>query len=168
MMRWLPHGHYNMRRHSKMKRLLIFASTLIVGWLVFSLALTLFVQSRDYYGANPILRPRLEVKEPFQSGPADSGELTPGVSPGAAELEEPRKPYALLDRPLAKKPLVLTAQGCHTVDFLTRLEKTGNFRQMTNNYRRDDPDSCSGWTEELNLSPYERKPLPFAGCISAI
>lgn len=151
-----------------MKRLLIFASTLIVGWLVFSLALTLFVQSRDYYGANPILRPRLEVKEPFQSGPTESGELTPGISPGAAELGEPRKPYALLDRPLAKKPLVLTAQGCHEADFLTRLEKTGNFRQMTNNYRHDDPDSCSGLTEELNLSPYARQPLPFAGCISAI
>jgi hypothetical protein len=37
---------------------------------------------------------------------------------------------------------------------------------MTNNYRRDDPDSCSGWTEELTLSPYERKPLPFGGCVN--
>ena len=152
-------GHYNMRHPNKMKRLLIFAATLTVAWLVFSLALTLFVQSRDYYGSNPILRPRLEVKEPFQSGPTESGELTPGVSPGAAELGEPRKPYALLDRPVAKNPLVLTAQGCHTADFLTRLEKTGNFRQLTNNYRHDDPDSCSGWTEELNLGLYERKPL---------
>ena len=149
-----------------MKRLLIFASTLIVSWLIFSLALTLFVQSRDYYGSNPILRPRLEVKEPFQSGPSENGEPTSGLTPGSPELEAPRKPYALLDRPLAEKPLVLTAQGCHTADFLTRLEKTGNFRQMTNNYRRDDPDSCSGWTEELTLSPYERKPLPFGGCVN--
>jgi len=153
-----------------MKRLLIFAATLTVAWLVFSLALTLFVQSRDYYGSNPILRPRLEVKEPFQngsSGPTDSGELTPGLSPGAPELGEPRKPYALLNRPVAEKPLVLTAQGCHTADFLTRLEKTGNFRQLTNNYRHDDPDSCSGWTEELNLGIYERQPLPFVGCTSS-
>jgi hypothetical protein len=141
-----------------MKRLLIFASTLTVGWLIFTLALTLFVQTRDYYGSNPILRPRLEVKEPFQSGPIANSEVT-ALSPGLPELEASRKPYALLDRPLAEKPLILTAEGCRRVDFMTRLEPTGNFKQRTNNFKHDDPDSCSGWTEELNLGIYERQPL---------
>lgn len=153
-----------------MKSLLLFASTLVVGWLVFSLALALFIQSRDYYGSNPILRPRLEVKEPFQSGagPSDNAEATPGLSPGSPDLAAPKKAFALLDRELTEKPMILSAQRCHEADFLTRLEKTGNFRQMTNNYRHDDPDSCNGWTEELNLGIYERKPLLFSGCTKGI
>ena len=149
-----------------MKGLLVFASTLIVGWLVFTLALTLFIEVRDHYDSNPILRHRLGIKEPFQSGdggsPKDSVVLTPGLNPGEADLNHPRKPYALLNLPLADKPTVLTAQGCHESDFPTRLEKTGNYRQLTNNYRHGDPDSCSGWTEELNLAVYKTEPLPAA------
>ena len=147
-----------------MKTLLALASTFIVGWLIFTLVLAMFIQSRDYYGENPILRPRLEVKEPFQMPPSENSETT-NLSPAAADLT-PRKPYALLDLPTANKPTILSAQKCHEADFLTRLEKTGNFRQMTNNYRRADPDSCSGWTEELNLAIYKTNPLAFSGCIN--
>jgi hypothetical protein len=153
-----------------MKNMMGLLGAFIVGWLILTLALALFTQSRDFYGPNPILRPRLEVKEPFQNGGATVG-ITDVVGaglqlqPGDPALGTPRAPYALLNLPTTTNPTVLTAQECHEADFATRLEKTGNFRQMTNNYRHGDPDSCSGWTEELNMAIYKTEPLPQNGCI---
>jgi len=139
-----------------MRNLLPIISTFIGGWLIFSLCLALYTQSRDFYGSNPILRPRLEVKEPFQVQVPD-GVVTTNLQD--AGLADPRKPYALLPLPTTDTPPVLSAQRCHEADFATRLEKTGNYRQLTNNYRHADPDSCTGWTEELNLAIYKAEPL---------
>ena len=44
--------------------------------------------------------------------------------------------------------------------FQQRLEKTGNYRQLTNNYKRGTPDSCSEPLHEMTLSYYDVKPLP--------
>jgi hypothetical protein len=152
-----------------MKDMIKVLCAFIVGWLILSLALALFTQSRDFYGHNPILRPRLEVKEPFQSGGGDTVGITEivagGLQPGDPGLAAPRSPYALLNLPTTTEPIILTAQECHEADFATRLEKTGNFRQMTNNYRHGDPDSCTGWTEELNMAIYKTEPLAQNGCI---
>ncbi len=59
-----------------------------------------------------------------------------------------------------------SAQTCYEADFKTRLEKTGNFRQMTNNYKRGDPDSCTAPNQEVALGYYRVDPVPFEGCIS--
>jgi hypothetical protein len=145
----------------------------VVGWLFMMLALAFFVQTRDYYGGNKIVRPRLEVQEAFQSGgkvdPRGTQDATVrSVMPADADLENPRAAYLLLRDWLPQRsstPGYPTAQRCHDSDFQTRLEKTGNFRQLTNNYKRGDPDSCSGAPEELTLAFYEVQPLEQNGCI---
>lgn len=130
-----------------------------------------YIQSRDFYGANPILRKRLEVKEAFQSPPSTTVENTPdininGMAPADADLANARQPYALLKDwlPLASEAVYKNAQTCHEADFQGRLEKTGNFRQLTNNYKRGDPDSCSGPIQDLTLAFYKTEPLPQTGC----
>jgi len=57
-------------------------------------------------------------------------------------------------------PLIKTAAGCYEVDFETAMEKTGNFRQLTNNYKRGDPDSCSAPIQELATTFYQVTPVP--------
>lgn len=60
-----------------------------------------------------------------------------------------------------------TAQRCYESDFQTRLEITGNYRQMTNNYRRGDPDSCSAPNQDVALGFYKIDAVPFdSNCIS--
>jgi len=121
------------------------------------------------YGENPIIRARQEVIEAFVSKPpvedSDMGEGN--IRPGDPELANPREPYSLLKgwlKPL-DNPMYPSAEKCHDVDFQVRLERTGNFRQMTNNYKRGDPDSCSGQTQDLTLAFYKTEPVPQDGCI---
>jgi hypothetical protein len=153
----------------------------ILGWAFVILLLTFFLQAKQYYGGNPIFRQRLEVKEPFQTGSGRKGTGASveepaggGLTPGAPELEAPRAPYTLLrgwlpsvsdDSTPTGLDREMTAQRCYGVDFQTRLERTGNFRQLTNNYRRGDPNSCSGPVQDLVLRFYQTEPVPQVGCI---
>jgi hypothetical protein len=151
-----------------MKRSLGKIWTVILAWVFVVLLFVFFIQARDFYGSNPIIRKRLDVIEAFQTKEAvDMNEITlDGVSPADANLAKPRAPYSLLGGwlPLIEAPIYKTAQGCHEADFQTRLEKTGNFRQLTNNYKRGDPDSCSGPIQELTHSMYKTTPIPNEGC----
>jgi hypothetical protein len=136
----------------------------IVGWLIVTLLVVFLIQSRMYYGSNPIIRPRLEVKEGFETEKkvenVEDINLN-GMSPADASLSTPRQPYSLLLGwlPMASGPNYTTAKSCHEIDFQTRLERTGNFRQLTNNYKRGDPDSCSGPIQDLNLAFYKSTPV---------
>jgi len=141
----------------------------ILSWLFIILLVVYYIQGKEFYGANPIMRRRLEVKEAFQSPPViqSNPDMTiNGVSPGDPDLANLRQPYALLKDwlPLASEPIYKTAQTCHEADFQGRLEKTGNFRQLTNNYKRGDPDSCSGPIQDLTLAIYKTTPMPQTGC----
>jgi hypothetical protein len=49
----------------------------------------------------------------------------------------------------------LNSQECYSTDFQKLIEKTGNFAQLTNNYKRQYPDSCSGTPHELVSSFYK-------------
>jgi hypothetical protein len=152
-----------------MKKSLARILSIILGWSFVVILLIFFVQARDYYGPNPIVRKRTEVVEAFASPPATvsvNDTNMNGMEPGDPDLDNARRPYALLRGwlTLAEEPIYKTAQGCREVDFQTRLEKTGNFRQLTNNYKRGDPDSCSGPIEELNLAIYKTTPIPNEGC----
>lgn len=137
----------------------------IVGWLIGMLLVVFLLQFRMYYGSNPIVRPRMEVKEAFQSGTkvenVEDINLH-GISPADASLNQPRQPYSLLLGwlPLATEPTYTTAETCRSLDFQPRLERTGNFRQLTNNYKRGDPDSCSGPIQDLTLAFYKTTPVP--------
>ena len=125
---------------------------LIVWGLVF--AGILLVYKKGSYD-NPIVRARLERVETFQNAekPGDFEEET-GAS--EATLNKPREPYSLLKDviPLSSNRSSPTSQRCYDADFQPRIEKTGNYRQLTNNYRRGYPDSCSSPLHEFVLSFY--------------
>ena len=154
-----------------MKKSLSNSLIFILSWLFIVLLAVFFIQSREFYGANPIMRPRQGVVEAFQSAGAppiqNSEDINlNGMSPGDPDLMNLRQPYALLKGwlPLAAEPTYMTAKTCHESDFQGRLEKTGNFRQLTNNYKRGDPDSCSGPIQDLTLAFYKTDPIPNTGC----
>jgi hypothetical protein len=148
----------------------------IISWGLVIMALALFYQyqTTTIYG-NPILRPRLERIEPFQNqrkkDPEDSTESLNSLSPADASLENLRAPYSLLGDVLqSAEPgrwVSPNSQDCYDADFQKRLEMTGNFRQLTNNYKRAVPDSCSAPTHELVLNFYKTDPLPFTGCVNS-
>lgn len=148
-----------------MKKTLGKAWIFILGWLFITLLIIFLLQTRMFYGYNPIVRPRLEVKEAFQNAEmvenVEDINLN-GMSPADATLNQPRQPYSLLLGWLqpASQPKYVNAEECRSLDFQTRLERTGNFRQLTNNYKRGDPDSCSGPIEDLTLSFYKTTPIP--------
>jgi hypothetical protein len=147
-----------------MKRALGVALKFILGWIFLTILLVFFLQARDFYGANPIIRPRLDKIEAFKNPPQDSEERTQAGDPG---LDNPRDPFNLLNGWLTPldKPVYPTAKSCRDVDFQVRLERTGNFRQLTNNYKRGDPDSCSAPLQDLTLAFYKADPVPQYGCI---
>lgn len=43
----------------------------------------------------------------------------------------------------------VTSRSCYETDFESSIEKTGNFRQTTNNYKRKNPDNCSTLRHEF-------------------
>ncbi len=53
----------------------------------------------------------------------------------------------------------VNSRSCYATSFDRFLEQTGNFRQMTNNYKRGYPDSCSSPFQELVLSFYKAEPM---------
>ena len=72
------------------------------------------------------------------------------------------QPYHLLqdERPNAKPMLsTVTTAGCYATDMEQHLSKVGNHRQLTNNYRRAGPDSCSAPWKELLFHFYEMTPF---------
>lgn len=152
---------------------------IILGWIFLTLLLGFFYQMQHYTGPNgrnPIFRRRLEVKEPFQVNPfnatgvVEMSELAAPLSPAAADLNNPREAYNLLNGwipPIEGQPLYPDARRCREVDFQTRLEKTGNYRQLTNNFKRGTPDSCSAPIQDLTLAFYKPEPVPQGGCLGS-
>ena len=70
------------------------------------------------------------------------------------------QPYHLLndvmEQPRVKESLsCVNSRSCYATDFQRTIEKTGNYRQLTNNYKRKYPDSCSGLEQELVLNFYK-------------
>jgi hypothetical protein len=51
----------------------------------------------------------------------------------------------------------VNSRSCFATDFNRLQEKTGNFRQLTNNYKHGYPDSCSAPFQELVNSFYDSK-----------
>ena len=152
-------------------------------WAVLFLLVSIAYKSNFWMGANPIIRPRLEVLEPFQATPMPTNKQVPdgaietfgSLSPADTTLENMRKSYTLLSDPLMIKSLTaqdmpgatsLTAAACYDADFQKRTEKVGNYRQLTNNYKRGVPDSCSAPLHDLVLKQYKSNPVPFAGCLN--
>jgi len=135
-------------------------------WAVALLAMALVVQYTQYKSFF-IVRPTIEVKEPFQNAPIQVVGITETsgpVGPADADLESLSQPYHLLRGVLPDatrdKTSGLSAQRCFETDFNRRIEKTGNYKQLTNNYKRETPDSCTAPLTELVTSFYKVVPLP--------
>jgi hypothetical protein len=88
----------------------------------------------------------------------------PPDSPGPADLYN-NQPYHLLgdemSPPRAKESIsCVNSRSCYATDFERMVSKTGNYRQMTNNYKRGYPDSCSAPYQELVLNFYKANSIP--------
>lgn len=53
----------------------------------------------------------------------------------------------------------VTSRSCYATDAEAYLSRVGNYRQLTNNYKHEYPDSCSAPRQELVLGFYEANPL---------
>ena len=99
-----------------------------------------------------------EEEEAFVSGTSS----TP-MGPAPADLEQPREPYHLLSDVIPNAPRdtigCLRAGCCNETDFEARTNKTGNYLQRTNNYKRAYPDNCSAPYHEFTMSFYKTTPL---------
>lgn len=83
---------------------------------------------------------------PQLSGPADS------------TLDEVRLPYNLLGdylEPAEGRLANLKSECAYIADGQRRIEKTGTYGQITNNYKKSMPDNGSTLLRELSLSFYK-------------
>jgi hypothetical protein len=135
-------------------------------WLVLIVSICLLSVAYSWVNPNPIIRNRLEILEAFATQdkllvPEDNLETGGSLSPSEIETNA-RAPYLLLNGvlpPYTGSPVSPTSKTCYEADFQTRLERTGNFKQFTNNYKRGVPDSCSAPNHDLTLSFYKVEPL---------
>uniref|UniRef100_A0A6C0KUS3 Uncharacterized protein n=1 Tax=viral metagenome TaxID=1070528 RepID=A0A6C0KUS3_9ZZZZ len=84
-------------------------------------------------------------------------------TPSPADVYD-TQPYHLLSDimavPRTKESIsCVNSRNCYATDFGRMIEKTGTFRQMTNNYKRNYPDSCTAPTQELVLNFYKTDPM---------
>ncbi len=114
--------------------------------------------------------------EGFQSGAAaaakkeeeDEGVLSSALAPaslatGAAPASlDRRHPYHLLGDVLpaeTARASGVTSRSCWATDAEAQLSKVGSYRQLTNNWRREYPDSCSMGQQDMVLAFYEPRSL---------
>jgi len=79
--------------------------------------------------------------------------------PSPVDLQN-TQPYHLLSdimgEPRIKESVsCVNSRSCYATNFERTIEKTGNYRQQTNNYKRKYPDSCSSPLQELVLNFYK-------------
>lgn len=87
----------------------------------------------------------------------------PPNTPSPAHLYN-NQPYHLLEdefAPPREKEAIscVNSRSCYATDFNRLISKTGNYRQLTNNYKREYPDSCSAPYQELVLNFYKVSPF---------
>ena len=87
----------------------------------------------------------------------------PPDSPAPADIYN-NQPYHLLSDEMSPPRInetisCVNSRSCYATDFQRMIDKTGNFRQMTNNFKRGYPDSCSAPYQELVLNFYKADPM---------
>lgn len=133
--------------------------TLGILVLVYAYLVNLFLTTESFkdvdfitnkgYPTSELCAPPLTT-EPEVSGPAD------------ATLEKPRDPYHLLGDYLEpaskhdrKKGSSVTSEYTYKVDGERKIELTGTYGQVTNNYKRAKPDNGTTLLRDLSLSFYK-------------
>jgi hypothetical protein len=78
-----------------------------------------------------------------------------GPSPAEVYNEHPYHLLGDIMPPANNKKSEMSSRSCYAADFEQTVAKIGNYRQTTNNYKRNYPDSCSGWNQELTSNFYQ-------------
>ena len=131
-------------------KLVGFCRLKIVGLFV-ALIVLVYQYYNTFEGFESQPAPLADVKEPDTAVLLSNG-------PSPANIDN-RQPYHLLSDIMAhsRDKKYVSSRSCYATDFVQTMEKTGNFRQMTNNYKRNYPDNCSGWNQDLTLNFYQAK-----------
>ena len=102
------------------------------------------------YPSEQLCKVPLTTPSPREPGPAD------------ATLSSPRTPYHLLgdymEPALAdgdERIANLTSECAYIADGQRLIEKTGSYGQITNNYKKKNPDNGTTWLHELSVSFYK-------------
>jgi hypothetical protein len=127
-----------------------------------------FVGNMGLVSAQGITTPELKVWLPSpesvtrsnSNGASENYSVLDSAASYEAGIGKPFKSYDLLPdgKPEPRVAGGPTAERCYNTDWATNLELGGTYRQMTNNYQRGYPDSCSAPTHELILNFYKDKP----------
>lgn len=87
------------------------------------------------------------------------GILSSALAPASLDR---RHPYHLLGDVLpaeTARASGVTSRSCWATDAEAQLSKVGSYRQLTNNWRREYPDSCSMGQQDMVLAFYEPRSL---------
>lgn len=113
----------------------------VLGWIVMAtLAIAIARQLSEQKAINMIGQALL--KEYFVSSETSTKEVQNNLLLG--DLLQP-----------ACSPGNLTARSCYNTDFIANNQKTGNYKQETNNFKHGNPDSCSAPLTEFVNSIYK-------------
>lgn len=91
---------------------------------------------------------------------SEEGDNAPGM-PAPVDLYSTAPYHLLADRfaPVEEVLSCVNSRSCFATDAEAQLSRVGNYRQMTNNYKREYPDSCSAPRQELVMGFYQATAL---------
>ncbi len=126
-----------------------------VNWRRFGFPYYSYWETFENPGSSSALINPKKVETPIMAYPPD------GAAPTDFSL---RNPYHLLNdefAPPREKEAIscVNSRSCYAVNFDRMVDKVGNYRQLTNNYQRGYPDSCSAPYQELVLNFYKADPM---------
>jgi len=131
-------------------------SLLTIGILVilYSYVVNLFLRIESFKDADFITHNGYPTDELCAPPLTTEGKLS---GPANATLDTPRDPYHLLGdylEPATSSPN-LTSESTYMGDGQRKIELTGTYGQVTNNYKRSKPDNGSTLLKDLSLSFYK-------------
>jgi hypothetical protein len=94
-----------------------------------------------------------------KDGSSGFGHVLDSAGPYEAGIGKPYKSYDLLPggKPEPRVAIGPTAEACYKTDWARNLEMSG-YEQITNNYQRKYPDSCTAPNHDLVLDFYKETP----------
>lgn len=152
---------------------------IILLFLVLSCSYTLDVQGYDQNATKKWWTDSASALEPFQNhleaakpvidlSNQDSSSILMEYAPGKPAPTDlyNKKPFHLLGdilEPIIEEgdmaPSCVNSRSCYATDTEAYLSKVGNYRQLTNNYKREYPDNCSAPRHEMVLNFYKADPV---------
>ena len=148
---------------------------ILLLFVILSCSYTLDVQGYDQNAMKKWWTDSASALEPFENqlqaidlSQRDSSSVLMEYAPGRPAPTDlyNKKPYHLLEDVLGPvleegdmAPSCVTSRSCYATDTEAYLSKVGNYRQLTNNYKREYPDNCSAPRQEMVLNFYKAEPV---------